>query len=71
MKLHKPHVLNDLEMQRTLMDRRKVCDLLEDSGIDAPRHARVNRDRCVSHGSGAGVEGNTTGHGVIEQIVCS
>lgn len=71
MKLHKPYVLNDLEMQRTLMDRRKVYDLLEDSGIDVPRHVYMNRDGYVSHGSGAGVEGNTTGYGVIEQIVYS
>ena len=52
------------------MDRRKVCDLLEDSGIDVPRHVCVNRDGHVSHGSGACVEGNTSGYG-IEQIVCS
>jgi len=43
------------------MDRRKVYDLLEDSGIDVPRHVYMNRDGYVSHGSGAGVEGNTTG----------
>jgi inositol hexakisphosphate/diphosphoinositol-pentakisphosphate kinase len=45
-----PHifVLNDLKMQRVLMDRRRVYDLLEASGIDVPRHVFMNRDGYVS-----------------------
>jgi len=42
--IHKPFVINDLNMQQTLMDRRRVYDLLEQSGIDVPRHAYMNRD---------------------------
>lgn len=41
-------ILNDLKMQRVLMDRRRVYDLLEASGIDVPRHAFMNRDGYVS-----------------------
>ena len=52
-RLRKPFVLNDLGMQRTLMDRRKVYDLLEKSGIDVPRHVYVSRDGYVSHSAGA------------------
>lgn len=40
-------VLNDLKMQRVLMDRRRVYDLLEASGIDVPRHVFMNRDGYV------------------------
>lgn len=35
--LRKPFTLNDLPTQKLLMDRRKVYDLLEGSGIDVPR----------------------------------
>jgi inositol hexakisphosphate/diphosphoinositol-pentakisphosphate kinase len=52
--LVKPLILNDLEMQRDLMDRRKVYDLLEASGIDVPRHVYLNRDGYESTGTGAG-----------------
>ena len=48
-KSHKTCVLNDLEMQRTLMHRRKVHDLLENSGTDIPRHVCVNMYGHVSH----------------------
>ena len=41
-------ILNDLKMQRVLMDRRRVYDLLEASGIDVPRHVFMNRDGYVS-----------------------
>ena len=40
-------ILNDLKMQRVLMDRRRVYDLLEASGIDVPRHVFMNRDGYV------------------------
>jgi inositol hexakisphosphate/diphosphoinositol-pentakisphosphate kinase len=47
-KLRKPFVLNDLNTQRVLKDRRRVYDLLEASGIDVPRHVFMNRDGYVS-----------------------
>jgi len=52
--LRNPFVLNDLEMQKTLQDRRKVYDLLEASGIDVPRHVYLSRDGYVSTGTGDG-----------------
>mmetsp|Transcript_56610 Transcript_56610/g.120192 ORF Transcript_56610/g.120192 Transcript_56610/m.120192 type:complete len:1719 (+) Transcript_56610:117-5273(+) len=52
--LRQPYLLNDLRMQRTLMDRRRVYDLLEESGIDVPRHVFMSRDGYVSTGSGDG-----------------
>ena len=42
--LRHPYLLNDLKMQRVLMDRRRVYDLLEEAGIDVPRHVFVSRD---------------------------
>jgi len=59
--LRNPFVVNDLAMQRTLMDRRKVYDLLEKSGIDVPRHVYVSRDGYVSEGSGSGT-------GIIQEL---
>ncbi|CAB9509992.1 hexakisphosphate and diphosphoinositol-pentakisphosphate kinase [Seminavis robusta] len=53
-KLRKPFTINDLEMQQTLKDRRRVYDLLERSGIDVPRHVYLSRDDYVSTGSGDG-----------------
>jgi len=52
--LRRPFVLNDLAMQETLQDRRKVYDLLEASGIDTPRHVYLSRDGYVSTGTGDG-----------------
>lgn len=52
--LRKPFVLNDLEAQELLMDRRKVYDLLEASGIDVPRHVYLSKDDYVSSGTGDG-----------------
>ena len=52
--LRQPFLLNDLRMQRTLMDRRRVYDLLEESGIDVPRHVFMSRDGYVSRGTGDG-----------------
>ena len=42
--LRHPYLLNDLKMQRVLMDRRRVYDLLVEAGIDVPRHVFVSRD---------------------------
>lgn len=36
------------------MDRRRVYDLLEESGIDVPRHVFMSRDGYVSSGTGDG-----------------
>ena len=43
-KLRKPYMINDLEMEATLSDRRKVYNLLKSQGIDVPRHVFVSRD---------------------------
>ena len=43
-KLRKPFMINDLEMEATLNDRRKVYTLLKEQGIDVPRHVFVSRD---------------------------
>ena len=53
-KLKKPFILNDLDMQEQLKDRRCVYDLLVASGIDVPRHVFLSRDDYVSTGSGDG-----------------
>lgn len=53
--LRKPFTLNNLRMQKTLMDRRSVYDLLEGSGIDVPRHVYLSRDDYVSTGTGDGL----------------
>ena len=52
--LRRPYLLNDLKMQRVLMDRRRVYDLLEEAGIDVPRHVFFSRDGYVSTGTGDG-----------------
>jgi hypothetical protein len=52
--LRKPFILNELEKQEILKDRRKVYDLLENSGIDVPRHLYLSRDGYVSTGTGDG-----------------
>jgi len=46
--LRKPYMLNDLGMQRTIMDRRKIYDLLVEGGIDVPRHVYASRDGYVT-----------------------
>ncbi|XP_057315055.1 inositol hexakisphosphate and diphosphoinositol-pentakisphosphate kinase 2-like isoform X2 [Hydractinia symbiolongicarpus] len=43
-KLRKPLVINDLEMQYLLQDRREVYRLLEEEGLEIPRYAIFNRD---------------------------
>jgi hypothetical protein len=52
--LRKPFILNDLDMQEMLQDRRRVYDHLEASGIDVPRHVYLSRDGYVSTGTGDG-----------------
>ena len=53
-KIFKPYVLNDLDMQEVIQDRRRVYDTLEGSGIDVPRHVYLSRDGYKSTGSGDG-----------------
>lgn len=61
--LRQPYLLNDLKMQRVLMDRRRVYDLLEESGIDVPRHVFMSRDGYVSTGTGDGRKSEDTDGG--------
>lgn len=42
--LRHPFLVNDLEMQKTLMDRRLVYEVLQSCDIPVPRHVYVNRD---------------------------
>lgn len=37
-------MINDLEMEDTLKDRRKVYKLLQENGIDVPFHVVLERD---------------------------
>lgn len=53
-KIYKPYILNDLDMQEVIQDRRRVYDTLEGSGIDVPRHVYLSRDGYQSTGSGDG-----------------
>jgi inositol-hexakisphosphate/diphosphoinositol-pentakisphosphate 1-kinase len=43
-KLRNPFCINDLTMEGTLKDRRKVYNLLQQCGIDVPNHIFVSRD---------------------------
>ncbi len=39
----KHFLINDLEIQSTLSDRRRVYELLQSQGIDVPKHVYVER----------------------------
>ncbi|XP_029284345.1 inositol hexakisphosphate and diphosphoinositol-pentakisphosphate kinase 2 isoform X14 [Cottoperca gobio] len=43
-KLRNPMLLNDLNMQYYIQDRREVYRILQEEGIDLPRYAVLNRD---------------------------
>ncbi|XP_078029513.1 inositol hexakisphosphate and diphosphoinositol-pentakisphosphate kinase 2 isoform X22 [Epinephelus lanceolatus] len=43
-KLRNPLLLNDLNMQYYIQDRREVYRILQEEGIDLPRYAVLNRD---------------------------
>ena len=43
-KLRKPYMINDLAMDATLKDRRKVYRLLQEQGIDVPTHVFLERE---------------------------
>jgi len=42
--LRKPFILNNLQMQYDIQDRRKVYSILEKEGIQIPRYAVLDRD---------------------------
>ena len=42
--LHNPYVINNLDMQFDIQDRRKVYSILESEGIEIPRYAVLDRD---------------------------
>lgn len=46
-KQRKPFLLNDLEMDSVLRDRRKVYALLQSQGIEIPLHVFLNREPGV------------------------
>ena len=58
-KLRNPFMINDLEMDATLKDRRKVYELLQKQGIDVPFHVILNRD--------VDAEGNAEGN-IVEEF---
>ncbi|XP_073424691.1 inositol hexakisphosphate and diphosphoinositol-pentakisphosphate kinase 1 isoform X2 [Dendrobates tinctorius] len=43
-KLRNPFLINDLDMQYFIQDRREVYRILQQEGIDLPRYAVLNRD---------------------------
>ncbi|XP_061450725.1 inositol hexakisphosphate and diphosphoinositol-pentakisphosphate kinase 1 isoform X2 [Rhineura floridana] len=43
-KLRSPFLINDLDMQYYIQDRREVYRILQEEGIDLPRYAVLNRD---------------------------
>ena len=63
--LRNPLLINDLEMQSKLQDRRCVYDLLEASGIDVPRHVYLSNDGYVSTGTG---DGNKLGETTVQEF---
>ena len=47
-KLRKPYLVNDLESQYILMDRRRVYECLKREGVPVPRYAYVDRSNGLS-----------------------
>ncbi|CAI2320334.1 unnamed protein product [Caenorhabditis sp. 36 PRJEB53466] len=45
-KLRNPYIINDLDRQYDLLDRRTVFKILEENGIEHPRHGYVIRGRA-------------------------
>ncbi|XP_030049294.1 inositol hexakisphosphate and diphosphoinositol-pentakisphosphate kinase 2 isoform X2 [Microcaecilia unicolor] len=52
-KLRNPFVINDLNLQYQIQDRREVYRILKDEGILLPRYAILNRDPNKPEGKGA------------------
>lgn len=46
--LRNPFIINNLDMQYDIQDRRKVYALLEREGIEIPRYAVLDRDSPTS-----------------------
>ncbi|KAK9799737.1 hypothetical protein WJX73_006464 [Symbiochloris irregularis] len=42
--LRKPYLINDMQLQDLLLDRRRVYQTLQDSGIPVPNHIKINRE---------------------------
>ena len=42
--LRRPYIINNLEMQFDIQDRRSVYQILEREGIELPRYAILDRD---------------------------
>lgn len=42
--LRKPYIINNVDMQYELQDRRKVYSILKNEGIMIPRYAVLDRD---------------------------
>lgn len=42
--LRKPYIINNLEAQFDIQDRRKVYQILENAGIEIPRYAILDRN---------------------------
>ena len=47
-KLRNPYIVNNLEIQYDIQDRRRVYQILEESGIEIPRYAILDRDDPTS-----------------------
>lgn len=43
-KMRKPYIINNLEAQFDIQDRRQVYQILENSGIEIPRYAILDRN---------------------------
>ena len=47
-KLRKPYIVNNLEIQYDIQDRRRVYQILEEAGIEIPSYAILDRDDPTS-----------------------
>ena len=48
-KLRKPYIINNLEAQFDIQDRRKVYNILEEQGIEIPRYAILDRNDATKN----------------------
>lgn len=46
--MRSPFVLNDLNSQYDIQDRRKVYNILENNGVELPRYAIIDRDASAN-----------------------
>ena len=47
-KLRKPYIVNNLEVQYDIQDRRRVYQILQEAGIEIPRYAILDREDPTS-----------------------